>query len=381
MTKLPEISSLLFSVSEAIEKLNLILSDSIILRMDFSVEAVGRDLETILNFSSDDLRGQSLGSITEPPGLIDQLKERLKFGYFDNVHGTFLSRRGGQVEAIFSGFYLGLISDINGFIVLKIKVVDNVSCRKKEMVSKKNEIDSFIYRTAHDLRGPLATIKGLVNLLKIRKDDFEVDELTSLIEIHANKLDDRLFKLIYLAEGDEEQSSEQQIRFAELEEVLRKVLVDNCQLDKAKFEFNAPAGELTGVDEQRLYQLLGSILMYIVSLPISSPVIEERVKIALDFVVSSKWIEIRIVALGFIASQKVQSLVRKSASLYNDVLVNPYLFNYYVSQKRAMQMGALLKIDFHSSINQEIKIVIRRRVESQVTGRSTKVNGAMQLSN
>src|SRR5690606_25604869 len=92
-------------------------------------------------------------------------------------------------------------SDINGYIILKVKVLEDSTFLKKELITKKRELDSFIYRTAHDLRGPIATIKGLVNLLKMRNSEHEVDELTSLIEIHANKLDDRLFKLLYVADN------------------------------------------------------------------------------------------------------------------------------------------------------------------------------------
>lgn len=348
-------------MNEAIEKLNCILGDSIILRMDFTVEAVGSDIEEVINFSSEDLYGQSFTSICQNSKLTMLLKEKLKRGYFDSLKASLLNRRGEVINVAISGFYLGLISDLNGYIILKIKILENASLVEKELAERKNEIDSFIYRTAHDLRGPLATIKGLVNLLKIRKDDIEVDELTSLVEIHANKLDDRLFKLLYMADvGDLPGNERGYINFTELEFELRKLLVDNCQLDNAKFVFDSAITVLEGVNEVRVNQLLSSALLYIVSLPIASIMDTRNVKIHLKSSLAINWLEIEIRSVGFAASPKVQLLVEKSTSLYNDLLANPYLFNYYVAQKRAIQMGAMIKVEFYNEYEQVLKVLIPR---------------------
>ena len=186
--RLPEISTVLFSMSEAIEQLNSILKDSIILRMDFSIEALGSEIEELIDFTTPELSGRPLQSICERHDLPVEIKERLEGGFFDNISANLLSKYGERVEVVISGFYLGLISDINGYVVLKIKVSENVTHLKRELVLKNTELDSFIYRTAHDLRGPLATIKGLVNLIKIRKDNCEVDELTAMIEMASNPI-------------------------------------------------------------------------------------------------------------------------------------------------------------------------------------------------
>lgn len=352
-------------MNEAIEKLNCILGDSIILRMDFTVEAVGSDVEEVINFSSEDLYGQSFTSICQNSKLTMLVKEKLKMGYFDNLNASLLNRRAEVINVVISGFYLGLISDLNGYIILKIKVIENASLIEKELAERKSEIDSFIYRTAHDLRGPLATIKGLVNLLKIRKDDIEVDELTALVEIHANKLDDRLFKLLYMADvGDLPGEDKGCINFSELEVGLRKLLTDNCQLDKARFVFDSAITELEGFNEVKVNQLLSSILLYIISLPIASLLDSRKVKIHMKFSLAINWLEIEITSLGFAASSKVQSLIGNSTSLYNDLLANPYLFNYYVAQKRALQMGALIKVDFYNDSEQILKVLIPKNNNS-----------------
>ncbi|HZI25050.1 MAG TPA: histidine kinase dimerization/phospho-acceptor domain-containing protein, partial [Chryseolinea sp.] len=92
----------------------------------------------------------------------------------------------------------GLISDINNKIILIVKKTEVVATIENPE-NTRIEIDQFIYRAAHDLRGPLATIKGLIDLIKIRENNDELDRLIQLVDSHANVLDERLFQLAYMA--------------------------------------------------------------------------------------------------------------------------------------------------------------------------------------
>jgi CheY-like chemotaxis protein len=63
------------------------------------------------------------------------------------------------------------------------------------------ELDDFIYATSHSLRGPLATLKGLINLLKL-PGGFDKDFIVGKMAFYADRLDERLYKMMYLAESD-----------------------------------------------------------------------------------------------------------------------------------------------------------------------------------
>lgn len=346
-------------MNEAIDRLNSILNDTIILRMDFSIESLGSEIEKLTEYSSSDLVGQSLLSICADNRLPSIIKGKLNEGYFSNMPGSILIRSGSGLNVVFSGFYLGLISDINGFIVLKVRVSDNANHLKRELSKKCDEIDSFIYRAAHELRGPLATIKGLVNLLKMRKDNFEVDELTSLIDLHANKLDDRLFKLLYMSDLDySREDSNNTLRFSVLESMLNAILANNCHLDNVSFNFNSSISEVTGVNESRSYQLISNLLLYILSLPMISVDKENILMINIDVTRQQHVLEFKMSSFGFMANQKVQSVVNCTESLYDDLLINPFLFNYYVAQKRARELQASIEIEFYEADKQVIKLLI-----------------------
>ncbi len=61
--------------------------------------------------------------------------------------------------------------------------------RGKELSKLNLQMEKFLYSTSHDLRSPITTILGLVNLLRIETKDNTVLEYVSKIEMSANKLD------------------------------------------------------------------------------------------------------------------------------------------------------------------------------------------------
>jgi len=77
--------------------------------------------------------------------------------------------------------------------------VRNISERKKAKVLLENqntelikinaELDKFVYRASHDLRAPLASVLGLINIAKIEVDKTMKDSYYDLMEKSINKLD------------------------------------------------------------------------------------------------------------------------------------------------------------------------------------------------
>jgi len=62
-----------------------------------------------------------------------------------------------------------IIKDPNGKPKLIISVAQDITDRKhaeQELVFKSNELDTFIYRASHDLRGPVASLMGLFNVVQ-----------------------------------------------------------------------------------------------------------------------------------------------------------------------------------------------------------------------
>lgn len=54
------------------------------------------------------------------------------------------------------------------------------------------EVDKLAYWIAHNLRGLLATLEGLINLAKIQKNDEEVVTYLNHMADHAQLMDDKI---------------------------------------------------------------------------------------------------------------------------------------------------------------------------------------------
>lgn len=58
------------------------------------------------------------------------------------------------------------------------------------------ELKTFIYRASHDLRGPVSSLRGLINITKEQMQNENVTSLIEMMDKSANKLDNILVELI-----------------------------------------------------------------------------------------------------------------------------------------------------------------------------------------
>lgn len=65
-----------------------------------------------------------------------------------------------------------------------------------ELVRLNQELDRFTYHASHDLRAPLTTILGLVNLIKLEEPSLEVNRFSTLIQDRISHMDNLLKDLV-----------------------------------------------------------------------------------------------------------------------------------------------------------------------------------------
>ncbi len=82
--------------------------------------------------------------------------------------------------------------DENGNVIGSLIIITNIN----ELKSANKDLELFIYKASHDLRGPLASILGLSGLIKNEKDSKEIMKYLDMIDVSAKKLDTILVTLI-----------------------------------------------------------------------------------------------------------------------------------------------------------------------------------------
>jgi signal transduction histidine kinase len=108
----------------------------------------------------------------------------------------------------------------------KIKAITDLAARNEQLLKINNELDSLVYSVSHNLRSPLTSVLGLVNLAKGEKSQETLNQYHEMIETSVKKLDDTVKEIL-----DYSRNARQELH---LEQVDLKSLIQES-LDKLKF--------------------------------------------------------------------------------------------------------------------------------------------------
>jgi signal transduction histidine kinase len=93
----------------------------------------------------------------------------------------------------------------------------------KKLVEVNNELKTFMYRASHDIRGPVSSIRGLINVAKIETLPSEMKKLVYMMDLSAEKLDKIVIDLIETLGIREQEIFKKEIDFNHLvNEILRE---------------------------------------------------------------------------------------------------------------------------------------------------------------
>jgi hypothetical protein len=114
-----DITTVLLSDTDILHELIAVFSESIIVNIDLRILAIGKRVEEIVGYSSAELNNCTLDIFQL--GLENTIREKLAAGYFEDTDFTLLSKRKKEVTTDISGFYLGIFSDVNDYIILRLR--------------------------------------------------------------------------------------------------------------------------------------------------------------------------------------------------------------------------------------------------------------------
>lgn len=112
------------------------------------------------------------------------------------VH-TIITKKSLYVNSSGQPFVVGTIVDITDQKQLQQRLKD-----KNDSLKKINtELDSFVYRTSHDLRSPLASVLGLINISRLEQEEKDRLMYLDLMEKSIRKLDSFIHDIINYAKN------------------------------------------------------------------------------------------------------------------------------------------------------------------------------------
>ncbi|MDL5050957.1 PAS domain-containing sensor histidine kinase [Oscillatoria amoena NRMC-F 0135] len=96
------------------------------------------------------------------------------------------------------------------------KTEDILKQQNEELTRINSELDRFVYSASHDLRAPLMSVKGLVNVLRLDHNPSSTEKYLALIEQSVNKLDQFISDIIHHSRNSRMDMLFKEINFHEL---------------------------------------------------------------------------------------------------------------------------------------------------------------------
>jgi len=108
----------------------------------------------------------------------------------------------------------------------RLKAISELAARNEELLKINNELDSFVYSVSHNLRAPLMSVLGLLNLVKHESSDQNVHQYHKMMEDSIHKLDNTVKEIL-----DYSRNARQELQIGPID--FNKLIAET--LDKMQF--------------------------------------------------------------------------------------------------------------------------------------------------
>ncbi|HEU4716970.1 MAG TPA: HAMP domain-containing sensor histidine kinase, partial [Bacteroidia bacterium] len=148
--------------------------------------------------------------------------------------------------------------------------IDNAIKKKKaerereqtlaQLLLTNNELNTFVYKATHDLRGPLTSIMGLTNLAQREEDDSRLRAYVKMIGETTEKLDEVLLSLIETMAIKNAQLTKEEINLPRLIPDILKNLRFVQGFDRVRFNLNISMTSAFISDKRILNSVLQNLI-------------------------------------------------------------------------------------------------------------------------
>ena len=155
------------------------------------VEQVNRGFKEMFGYELDQLKGKNLNDFIVPEELRNEgidLNNIISANRIISVGTKRRHRDGRLVDVLLYGVPVMLDNRTIGIYGVYVDITDRKKV-EEELKVRNAELDNFVYKVSHDLRAPLSSILGLVNLAKLPGNDDNPMDYINIIGQKVEALD------------------------------------------------------------------------------------------------------------------------------------------------------------------------------------------------
>jgi PAS domain S-box-containing protein len=132
--------------------------------------------------------------------------------------------------------------------------------QNRELKKLNTELDSFVYSASHDLKAPLSSVKGLINLAKNENDKVKLGHYLDLADKSINKLDNFIKDIVDLSRNARQ---DVQAEFIDFNEIIQETLENYQYLEnfnKISNKINIHSASVFYSDKRRLKVIFNNLI-------------------------------------------------------------------------------------------------------------------------
>lgn len=266
----------LFSVADSLKTKTILeaMTDVlIILSPEKKIEFINAEGELALGVNSSDRESLNIEDFfAGGKEDSDQFMEKLFFPTLkgektQNFSTEFISKKGRRIHVLISATSFKITTGKPQILLLIHDVSDMVqtakqlAIREDQLKDKTDELNSFFYRTTHDLKGPVASIIGLAKLAKKEKEAAIMAQCLEKVEVSAQRLNAILLDFIKVMHIKERVTDVTPINFYKMTDNIIQTIKYSTDRDVVNFKVWIEPNAFFHSDEH----LLDSILYNLVS--------------------------------------------------------------------------------------------------------------------
>jgi PAS domain S-box-containing protein len=156
-----------------------------------NVEMVNRGFELLFGYTITELKGKSLNDFIVPQELESEgndLNSLISSEQIIRIETTRLRRDDEMLSVIIYGVPVHQEDKTIGIFGVYVDITEQKKI-EEELKIRNSELDNFVYKVSHDLRAPLSSVLGLVNLAQMPGNDDNPSEYLKIIGDKVGQLD------------------------------------------------------------------------------------------------------------------------------------------------------------------------------------------------
>lgn len=165
-----------------------------IINSKFEIQEVNNALCDILHYKRKELINSTLYAYCEKLERAVLKEQIIKISFEEASHSRseckLFMKNGDSVHVIIQLIKLDNTEEVKDQFLCQVVDINDRKIAEEQLLVRNNELNNFVYKVSHDLRAPLLSVKGLINLMGMEKTHDMQDKYIGMIEKRVERLDE-----------------------------------------------------------------------------------------------------------------------------------------------------------------------------------------------